>query len=125
MPIATIIIAVLLIALGVGAKLLSDSPSLTVLIPAALGLLLLIAGLLALKQGMRKHAMHGAAMLALLGIAGSVGALAQLPALLGGGEVQRPLAVGARSLTFLLCAVLLVLAVRSFIVARRARGSAG
>jgi hypothetical protein len=123
MPIITIIIAILLIAVGVGARMLSDSPSLTILIPAALGLLLLIAGLLALKAGLRKHAMHGAAMVALLGIVGSIGALPQLPALLSGGEVQRPLAVGARSLTFLFCAVLLVLAVRSFIAARRARSA--
>ncbi len=123
MPIVTIIIAILLIAVGFGARMLSDSPSMTILIPAALGLLLLIAGLFALKAGLRKHAMHGAAMVALLGIAGSVGALAQLPALLSGGEVQRPLAVGARSLTFLLCAVLLGLAIRSFVAARRARNA--
>jgi hypothetical protein len=124
MPLVTCVIAVLLIALGVTSRLLSASPSLTVLIPAALGGLLLIAGLIAFKAGARMHAMHAAAMLALLGIGGSVGALVHLPALLGGGTVERPMAVASRSLTFLLCAILLALAVRSFINARLARRAA-
>ncbi len=124
MPLITIVLAVLLIVLGVVSRGLSDSPSLTMLIPAALGGLFLIAGLLALRSGLRKHAMHGAAMLALLGIAGSVGGLVTLPTLLAGGEVVRPLAVIARSLTCVLCAGFLILAIRSFIAARRARVSA-
>ncbi len=121
MPIVTIVIAVLLIALGLVSRALSDSPSVTVLIPAFLGGALLLAGLVAFKARARKHAMHAAAMLALVGIFGGAGALVHLPALLSGGEVQRPLAVASRSLTVLLCAVLLGLAVRSFIAARRAR----
>jgi hypothetical protein len=121
MPTVTIVIAALLIALGLVSRALSDSPSVTVLIPAFLGAALLLAGLVAFKAGARKHAMHVAAMLALFGIVGGAGALVHLPALLSGGEVQRPLAVASRSLTVLLCAVLLSLAVRSFIIARRAR----
>ncbi len=121
MPIVTIVLAVLLIALGLVSRALSDSQSVTVLVPAFIGGLFLVAGLVALKAGARKHAMHAAALLAVLAIAGSVGALPQLPTLLSGGEVQRPLAVIARSVTFLLCAIFLGLAVRSFIRARRAR----
>ena len=121
MPLITIVMAVLLITLGLVSRALSDSPSVTVFIPAFLGAGLLVAGLVALKAGARKHAMHAAALLALFGIVGGAGALVHLPALLSGGEVQRPLAVASRSLTVLLCAVLLSLAVRSFILARRAR----
>lgn len=124
MPIVTCVIAVLLLALGVVSRLLSDSPSLTVLIPAFLGGLLLIAGLIAFKAGARRHAMHAAALLALGGLAGGAAALVHLPALLSGGTVERPMAVASRSLTFLLCAVLLALAVRSFINARLARRAA-
>lgn len=123
MPIVTIILAVLLIALGLVSRALSDSPSITVLVPAFIGGLFLVAGLVALKAGARRHAMHAAALLAVLAIAGSAGALPQLPTLLSGGEVQRPLAVVARSVTFLLCAGFLGLAVRSFIRARRARST--
>lgn len=124
MPTVTIVIAALLIALGLVSRALSESPSATVLIPAFLGTALLLAGLVAFKAGARKHAMHVAALLALLGIGGGAGALMQLPALLSGGEVLRPLAVVSRSLTALLCVVLLALAVRSFINARRARQAA-
>ncbi len=121
MPTITIILGVLLIILGVVSRVLSDSPSVTVLIPAFLGAAFLIAGLVALRDGARKHAMHAAAVLALLGIIGGATALLQLPALLSGGEVVRPLAVGARSLTAVLCAVFLVLAIRSFVRARLLR----
>jgi uncharacterized membrane protein HdeD (DUF308 family) len=124
MPIITIIVGCLLIVLGVGSRLLSDSPSVTVLIPAFLGVAYVVAGLVALRPAARKHAMHAAALLALLGIIGSVGGLAKLPALLSGGEVERPLAVVARSLTCLISVVFLGLAIRSFVVARILRRSA-
>jgi uncharacterized membrane protein HdeD (DUF308 family) len=124
MPTITIILGVLLIILGVVSRVLSDSPSITVLIPAFLGAAFLIAGLVALRDGARKHAMHAAAMLAVLGILGGAAALLQLPALLSGGEVARPLAVGARSLTTVLCTVFLVLAIRSFVRARLLRRAA-
>ena len=41
----------------------------TALIPAGFGALFLVLGLLALKASLRKHAMHVAAMLGLLGCA--------------------------------------------------------
>jgi hypothetical protein len=122
MPQLTLVLAVLLIVLGLVCRAVSDSPSVTVLVPAIIGGLFLIAGLIALKPGARKHAMHGAALLAVLAILGSVGGLIKLPALItGSAEVKLPLAVIARSITFVLCAAFLVLAVRSFIAARRAR----
>ncbi len=123
MPLITIVTALMLIALGIVCRMLSDSASITVLIPAILGILLLAAGLIARRPGARRHAMHAAAGLALLALMGSAGGLVQLPALLAGQEVARPLAVIARSLTFLLCAGLLGLAIRSFIAARRARAA--
>jgi hypothetical protein len=121
MPLITIILAALLIVLGLVCRAVSDSPSITVLVPAIIGGLFLIAGLVGLKPGARKHAMHAAALLAVLALLGSVGGLAKLPALISGAEVKLPLAVIARSITFVLCAGFLVLAVRSFIAARRAR----
>lgn len=124
MPTIAIVTGVLLIILGVASRLLSESPSVTVLIPAFLGAGFAVAGLVALRAGARKHAMHAAALLALLGIIGGAAALVQLPALLSGGEVARPLAVAARSLTCAICAVFLVLAIRSFVVARLLRRAA-
>ncbi|MEK7414900.1 MAG: hypothetical protein AAB263_16420 [Planctomycetota bacterium] len=121
MPTITIVLGVLLIILGVASRVLSDSPSWTVLIPAIIGALFLVLGLLALRQALRKHAMHAAALVALLAIGGSIGGLLKLPALLSGGEIERPLAVVARSLTCVLSFTFLVLAIRSFVVARLER----
>lgn len=124
MPIITLVLGALLIALGITMRAISDSPSMTILIPAFLGAALALCGALALRQELRKHAMHAAAAVALLAILGSVGGLAKLPALLSGGEVERPLAVIARSITAVLCLAYLALAIRSFVVARLARRAA-
>jgi hypothetical protein len=69
----------------------------------------------------RAHAMHAAAVVALLGVLGTAPGLMSLPALLGGSPVARPLAVAAQSLTALLLLVFLALCVRSFVDARRRR----
>jgi hypothetical protein len=63
--------------------------------------------------------MHGAMLVALVGIAGTARGLMQLPTLLSGGEVVRPAAVYAQSLTALILVVLLVAGIRSFMAARR------
>jgi hypothetical protein len=115
-------IGVLLIIIGVTAYLFATAASLTALIPAFLGVLFVITGVLGRSRpAWRRHAMHAAAAVALLGLLGSLGGVTQLFTLLGGGTVARPVAVVAQSLTALLCLVFLVLAVRSFIQARRGR----
>jgi hypothetical protein len=117
----TRLVGTLLIVIGVGGWLLSDAASVTALIPAVLGLLLLGLGLLAARPALHAHAMHGAMVVALLGVLGTLMQVVKLPALLTGGEVERPLAVVASTLTLVLCGVLLVLGIRSFAAARRAR----
>jgi uncharacterized membrane protein HdeD (DUF308 family) len=117
----TRLVGALLIVIGVGAWLLSDAASVTALIPAMLGVLLLVLGLLAGRPAMHSHAMHGAMVVALVGVLGTLMQVVELPALLTGGDVERPLAVVVSSLTLVLCAVLLVLGIRSFVAARRAR----
>jgi len=99
-----------------------SGPHWTALIPALIGLPIEVAGLLALaKPQMRKHAMHVALVFALLGVLGTVTSLFKLPALLSdASSLDRPGAVGAQAITFLLCAVLLVAGIVSFIRARRA-----
>lgn len=106
-----------LIIIGVGAWLLSESRSATALIPAALGALLVILGVAAnAKPDMSHHFMHGAAMVALLGVLGSLGSL------LGrwNGD-DGYLAEFSQAATIVLCAGLLYLAVQSFRAARIAR----
>ena len=114
-------LGILLILLGVGGYAVSGGASITALIPAFFGRAFLALGFIARKQGRRKHAMHAAAALGLLGFLGSVRGLVGLVTLLSGGAVDRPAAVVAQSVMALLCAVFVVLCVKSFIDARRGR----
>jgi hypothetical protein len=118
----TIAFGVALIALGLAGYFGSGGVSVTALIPAAFGVVLALLGVLARNEGMRKHAMHGAAMVGLLGFLGSARGLLRLPALMSGGEVARPAAVVAQSVMALLMLLFVGLCVRSFINARVRRG---
>jgi len=121
MPTTTTLFGALLILLGVIGYFGSGQSSPTALIPAGFGLALVICGALARKEHLLKHAMHGAAMVGLLGFLGTASSLLSLPALLTGGELERPMAVASRSVMAVLCAVFVALCVKSFIDVRKAR----
>jgi hypothetical protein len=104
---------------GVGGYMLTHGVSLTALIPAAIGAVLIGLSYLAQSDRARRHAMHAAMVVALVGIAGSARGLLQLPALLSGGEVARPAAVYAQSITAVVLLILLLAGIRSFLAARR------
>ncbi len=112
MPKQTLVFAVLLIALGLGAFLFSGTG--TALMPAYPGVLLAaLAGLAIAFENARRHFMHVAAVVALLG------ALAPAAALLMRAAQMSPLALSVNLGMLLLCGALLVLMVRSFIAARK------
>ena len=117
----TIIFGVLLVFLGLGSYFGTGRTSLTALIPAGFGLILLILGLLARREALRPHAMHAAAALGLLGILGTASAIPKLLKLLAGTPLERPQAAFVQALMAGLCAAFVALCVRSFIQARRAR----
>jgi hypothetical protein len=117
----TIIYAALLILLGIGAYIGSGMASWTALIPSIFGAIFLLFGVLALKESLRKHAMHAASIFALLAILGTARGFIGSFTLLTGGEVARPAAVIVQALTFLLSSGYLALCVKSFIDARRRR----
>ena len=108
----------LLVLTGIGGYAAFQSP--TALIPVVFGVLLAACGLVARKEHLRRHAMHAAAAVALLGFLPSVPGLFGIPDLLA-GEAARPAAVVLRSVMAILCLGFLVVAVRSFVAARRAR----
>ncbi|MEM6775093.1 MAG: hypothetical protein AAF640_09610 [Pseudomonadota bacterium] len=121
MPQITLCFAAGLIALGVGSWIAAGQSSITALIPAFFGAGLAVAGLLAFRDRLRKHAMHLAATLALLG---AIGALVRgLPALLSSDELR--LATMSQLVMGVAMIVFLVLCVRSFIAARRTLESDG
>ncbi len=114
------IIGTLLAILGVGAYIASPTRSLTAFIPTLVGAIINLCGILARKDHLRKHAMHAAVMVALIGFLGGAGMFTV--ALMQGVELSLrqyvQLAMGA------LCLVFVALGVRSFIAARRARAAA-
>jgi hypothetical protein len=120
----TIGFGVVLIILGLAGYFGSGMVSLTALIPAAFGLLLLIFGTMAKDDKRRKMAMHIAVVVGLLGFLGTVPGLLKLGALLSGGDVARPMAVVAQSIMAVLMAIYVAMCVKSFIDARRSRAGA-
>lgn len=122
MPSTAIFSGVLLILIGIGGYaygLVNGSASLTALIPAVLGLILAVLGFVATgREGLRKHLMHGAVVVGLLGFLATVGSFLKIPALLA-GTAERPAALLVQFATALVCLVFVVLCVKSFIDARR------
>jgi hypothetical protein len=120
MPSTTIALGVALIVLGLAGYVLTGAVSLTALIPAGFGVLLLLAGLLARDDRRRMHAMHAAVLVALVGFFGSFRGLLGLGTVFDGTAV-RPAAIVAQSIMAVLTLAYIVIAVRSFIQARKAR----
>lgn len=118
----SISIGILLIILGVASYVLTGAASPTALIPAFFGLVFLGLGILgARNEPMRKHVMHAALLLAILGIGGSFGGLINVLGVLGGGELERPAASYGQAIMALICIFFVVAGIRSFIEARRER----
>lgn len=112
MPITSLtrVTGAVLIVLGLAGYVLTDFASATALLPALLGLVILVCGVLAGQERRHRTAVHVALAVALLGLLGS------LPRVFGGG------AAGLVSgLTVLVCALYTAVGVRSFIAARKSR----
>ena len=116
MAFTTIVFGLLLTLIGLGGYLLTGTSSFTALIPAAFGLLLMVLGFLARSDSARRHAMHAAAMVALIGFAGTLASLFMTPA-----GVRSAIALYSQLATVVLTGLFVVLCVRSFVAARRAR----
>ena len=120
MPITTIIFGVILTLIGVigyGYGVSAGNASLTALIPAAFGTLLEAFGAIALSsEGLRKHMMHAAVVVALLGFVLTAGRL-----LMKIGELVMSPAVASQLAMAAVCLVFVILSIRSFAVARRER----
>lgn len=120
MPKLSINIGILLIILGVLSYILTGAASATALIPAFFGIVFIGLGLLTRKkESMRKHAMHAALLLAILGIGGSFGGLLSLIGAIGGEMPERPSAAIAQAVMALVCIFFLIMGVKSFIDARK------
>ncbi len=118
----TLIAGLVLIVMGLGSAMIFQQK--TALIPAYFGAPLLVCGLLAMRETWRKHAMHAASLIALLGTL-MPGAMVMMTIIkvVGGGEIARPIAFGLQAAMAVVCGVFLVLCIQSFIQARRKRNA--
>jgi uncharacterized membrane protein len=95
----------------------------TALIPAAFGIALVVLGLLAYSDKLRKHAMHLAALLGLLGVIGGFMPIFRQLSNTGSFDPWKRSAI-AGELMILICAVFVGLCIRSFVLARLSPRSA-
>ena len=119
----TVAFGLILLVLGIAAYVITGAASVTALIPAFFGLPILALGVLGqVKEEYRKHAMHGAVGLALLGFLGTIGAVRFGIYMISVGpqHVDNAAAVVVRSIMALLCGAYLYYGIRSFIEARKA-----
>ena len=118
MPLVTIVLGGLLMALTL---VLPHSTSATAWIPFGFGFVFVILGALAFRPALRKHVMHLAAALGLIGFIGA--AFRAIPSglkLLKHTEVNHD-ALASQSVMAALCVVFVALCVRSFVVSRRSQ----
>ena len=94
----------------------------TALIPAAAGVLLFVLGVLARREAMRKHAMHAAAAIGLLGAGAAAFRVIQSAF---SGSFQWDVPALSQIAMAVLCGLFVALCVKSFIDARRARTQQG
>ena len=124
MPNITIIFGVLLCALSVVTLVLTggEVKSVSIFIPCFVGVPLILSGILAAaRPGARKHAMHAAAMLGLLGGLAALGrGIPQALKIMRGEEVELLPVAMVWAMT-LICITFVFVCVESFISARKAR----
>ncbi len=122
MAATTRLVGLILAALGILSYLGTGRTSITALIPAFFGVVLVILAWVARNESVRRHVMHAAMVIALLGIGGTGARL--VPGIVAGTlDLGRP-AVWAQIVTVVLLVWYLVQGIQSFRAARLARTAA-
>jgi|SRR5215203_114091 len=95
--------------------LVGDRASITALIPAVFGLVITLLGAFARSnENLRKHLMHGALLVALIGFVIPAYRLLSM-----GGSLSLTPAVVSQAAMALLCLIFIILGIQSFVNARR------
>ncbi len=120
----SIVSGILLVVIGTAGYIYgmnAGNASVTALIPAFFGIALIACGAIGtVAEGMRKHLMHLAVVVALLGFILTAGRLV-MKAATGGLEASP--AVMSQGAMAVVCLIFVVLAIRSFAAARSARAN--
>ena len=113
------ILLILIGIIGYGYGLTTGGASPTALIPAGLGLILAVLGFIGQsKENLRKHLMHAAVLVGLIGFVGTASSFLKIASVIN-GTADRPAAVIAQFATAIVCLVFVILCVKSFVDARR------
>ncbi|EMA36295.1 hypothetical protein [Halobiforma nitratireducens] len=110
-----IALGAVLVALGVGAYVISDFASITALIPAIFGIVIVGLGVAARRTPREKLAVLGIGVVSLLGVLGSARGVPDVIALLTGGAVDSTVAAVTQGAMILLGLVLLLAAGRDIL----------
>ena len=120
MPLTAIICGILLLLIGIVGYINGQAAgrgSITALIPAFFGIVLAALGLASqAKESLRKHLMHAAVVVALLGFIATAGRLLSRMS-----ELTASPAVISQASMAIICLAFVVLGIRSFAAARRNR----
>lgn len=121
MTVTSIVAGILLVvvgAIGYAYGMNAGTASVTALIPAFFGIVLILCGAIGMvADGVRKHLMHLAVVVALLGFILTAGRLVMK---LATGGLEASAAVVSQSAMAVVCLIFVVLAIRSFAAARSA-----
>ena len=120
MTTTTRLVGMILVVLGVVSYAGTGRTSVTALIPAFFGVVFLILAWLARNESARRHVMHAAMVVALLGILGTASRL--VPGLFAGTLDFGRVAVWSQIVTVALLVWYLMKGIQSFKAARLARG---
>ncbi|ELY40471.1 hypothetical protein [Natronorubrum tibetense] len=101
-------LGIALVAVGIGAYVLSDFASVTALIPAVFGVAIAVLGVVGWQTDRQRLAIYGIGALALLGVLGSARGIPDVVALLTRGAVESTVAAVAQGSMILIGLVLLV-----------------
>ncbi len=118
MPKVTIWFGIILIITGAVGYFGTGESSVTALIPAILGLALLLLGITALREENLKKALHATAILALLGF---IGAGMRILSAMNSSKPINSSAFISQLIMTILCAILIGLAVKSFYEVRHVK----
>jgi membrane associated rhomboid family serine protease len=114
----SIVFGILLAILGLYGFFTTGMVHYTSLIPTAVGVLLAILGAVAKKEAYRKHAMHAAAVVGVLGFLAAAGRF--FSTLFTTGDVTTTAGMSTATMA-VLCGVFVALCVKSFMEVRRRR----
>lgn len=116
----SVTIGLILIILGILTFIMTGAASATALIPSFFGIVFVGLGIWGQRdETIRKHAIHAALLLSILGVGGSIGGLLAMIKAIGGTMPVRPEAAIAQSIMALICVFFIAAAARSFFDARK------